>query len=283
MSSPPNATSSAGVASIPWPAVASRRRRAQLEQLQSELAESRPYLGLAREIQDEVERAVADPETDLDDLAAAIDQWPRDARLAAVAAAFRELPALEQWEILARVFDDDDLRAALEVEHERRLAEARRTLNGAALVSAVQQRRALDTRSVPADAELTIGLFREADVRAALARGSASTTTARRIVLRPTEEPGRFLVLEDVFNPARGLFVTADYDEATWRDERLDPYATVRVGTAADGSPFEPVVYPGGRLDVETAGGTRRGRLHTGYATVGDVDLFNLSEGERLS
>jgi hypothetical protein len=261
--------------------VAGRRRRAEVERLRSELEQSRPYLGLAREIQDEVERAVADPDTDLDDLAEALDQWPRDARLAAVTSAFRQLPPLEQWEILARLFDDDELRAALGVDHDRRLADARRTLNGAALSARVRERRALDTCAIAPGEDLALGLFREVDVRAAVAHGSASTSAARRLVLRATDEPGRLLVLEDVFNPARGLFVTPDYDEDTWRDERLSPHAVVRVGAApeGDGVAFEPVVYPGGRLDVETADGIRRGRLHTGYATVGDVDLFTLIEG----
>jgi hypothetical protein len=259
--------------------VAGRRRRAEVERLRSEIEESRPYLGLAREIHDEVERAVADPDTDLDELADALDHWPREARVAAVTSAFRQLPPLEQWEILARLFDNEELRAALAVEHERRLSEARRILHGAALAATVRARRVLDTRDVPAGEDLTLGLFREVDVRAAVTRGSASASTARRLVLRATDEPGRLLVLEDVFNPARGLFVTTDYDEVAWREERLSPHAVVRVGAAADGAPLEPVVYPGGRLDVETADGICRGRLHTGYATVGDVDLFTLTEG----
>jgi hypothetical protein len=267
--------------------VAGRRRRAgvdrEVARLRSELDESRPYLGLAREIHEEVERAVADSTTDLDELADALGHWPQDARRAAVTAAFRELPALEQWEILARLFDDDELRGALAVEHRRRLAEARTTLNGAALAAAVRERRVLDTRDVPAGEDLALGLFREVDVRGAVTRGSASTSTARRIVLRSTDEPGRLLVLEDVFNPARGLFVTTDYDEVAWREERLSPHATVRVGAAPDGAPFEPVLYPGGRLDVETVDGICRGRLHLGYATVGAVDLFTPSEGDRLT
>src|SRR5262249_20368116 len=163
------------------------------------------------------------------------DQWPRDARLAAVATAFRARPAAEQWEILARLFDDDELRAALAAEHEQRRADARRALARATLTAGLRERRALDTRDLPPGEELAIGLFREVDARAAIAQGSASTTTARRLVLRPTEEPGRLLVVEDVFNPARGLFVTPDYDEATWRAERLDPYALVRLGAARDG------------------------------------------------
>jgi hypothetical protein len=254
--------------------VTGRRRRAEVERLRSEIEESRPYLGLAREIHGEVERAVADPTNDLDELADAIDQWPRDARLAAVSAAFRELPSREQWEILIGLYDDDELRDALAVEHRRAVAEARRTLDRAGLVDAVRENRALDTRAVARGDDLTLGLFREADTRPALVRGAASTSVARRLVLRGTEEPGRLLVIADVFNPERALFVTPDYDEAIWRAERLVPHAVVAVGSAGDDAPFEPVVFPGARLDVEVAGETRRGRLHVGYATVGDVELF---------
>ena len=81
-------------------------------------------------------------------------------------------------------------------------------------------------------------------------------------------------MLADVFNPANGLFVTPDYDEAVWREERLAPNTSVRVGTSSDGGAVEPVIHPGGRLDIEAAGATRRSRLHVGAATIGDVDLF---------
>ena len=66
--------------------------------------------------------------------------------------------------------------------------------------------------------------------------------------------------------------MTPDYDEAVWRDERLEPNSVVRIGAAGDS--FEPRVQPGGRLDIESAGVVRRGRLHVGYATVDGVNLF---------
>ena len=129
------------------------------------------------------------------------------------------------------------------------------------------------------DEQLTIGLFREVDVQSALAQGRSSSTCARRLVLRGTDDAGVLLVVEDVFNPARGLFVTADYDERTWRDERLGAHAVVRLGSirdgAGDGAPgFVPLIYPGGRVDVESAGTLRRGSLHAGYALVGGTELF---------
>ena len=46
----------------------------------------------------------------------------------------------------------------------------------------------------------------------------------------------------------------------------------MRIG--ADGESFEPRVQPGGRLDVESAGVVRRGRLHAGYAAIDGVNLF---------
>ena len=57
-----------------------------------------------------------------------------------------------------------------------------------------------------------------------------------------------------------------------WRAERLEPNSYVRVGALGDG--FQPVVHRGGRLDVETVDGPRRGRLHAGYATLDAVSLF---------
>jgi len=251
-----------------------RRRRAEIEELRSEIEGSRPYLGLAREIHAEVERAVADPVGDLDELAEVIARMPRDARLEAVLAAFRGLPAGEQWDLLAELFDDAELRDALTVEHERRLAAARRTLRLRTVLAVVDERRLLDTRDLPPGEDLTVGLFREVDVRAALRRGSASTAVARRLVLRTTDEPGRLLVLADLFNPANGLYVTPDYDEVVWREERLAPNTSVCVGTSSDGGAVEPLIHPGGRLDIEVAGATRRSRLHVGAATIGDVDLF---------
>ena len=233
---------------------------------------STQYLELAREIHDEVQRTAADPDADLAEFARALDEWPADLRAEAVVAAFAELPRGERWAILAELFDDDELRAALATEHERVAAEVARAGRHHALAATVRGAQALDTRLVAAGDELTLGLFRAADVRGALPHGPASTACARRLVLRATGDAGWFLVIDDQFNPQRGLFVTPDYDEAVWRDERLEPNSRVRVGGLGEG--FEPVVHPGGRVDVESADGVRRGRLHAGAATVGAVSLF---------
>jgi hypothetical protein len=229
-------------------------------------------LELAREIHAEVQRTAADPDADLDDLQRALDEWPAELRADAVLAAFRELPRSERWDVLAELFDDDELRAALAAEHQRVAADVARTRRHLELAAVVHERRTLDTRILVAGDEVVLGLFRSVDVHNALALGPASSVCARRLVLRATGADGACLVIDDTFNPERGLFVTAEYDEAVWRTERLEPHSQVRVGALTDA--FEPVVYPGGRLDVETADGARRGRLHTGYATAGAVSLF---------
>ena len=135
-------------------------------------------------------------------LGEAFDRWPREARLRAAERVFDELPAERRWEILAELFDEAELRAALESERDHQVVEARRTLEREALASTVRDRQALDTRDVPADEELTLGLFREVDVRAVLTQG------ARRRRVRPAAGAARhgrrrdLRVIEDVFNPS---------------------------------------------------------------------------------
>lgn len=230
------------------------------------------YMELAREIQAEVERTAADPDVELDDLVRALDAWPAELRSEAVVDAFRSLPRVERWGVLSELFDDDELRTALALEHERARADAAQSLRHHALVTVVREQGGLDTRAVPAGEQLTLGLFRHVDVHDALGLGPASSVCARRLVLGATGADGAMVVVDDEFNPHHGLFVTADYDEDVWRHERLEPNSTVRVGAAA--ATFEPVVRPGGRVDVETSSGIRHGRLHAGYVTVGDVSLF---------
>lgn len=253
------------------------RRQAEVERLQAELDESGPFLGLAREIHDEVRRLADDPDAGLDVLTETFERLPREARLRAAEAAFHALPAERQWEILAQLFGDDELRAALEHERAVRLAEAERAAGRAVLVERFQDQGVLDTRDIPVHELLTLGLFRESDVLAAIPRGHASTACARRLILYSTADAGVLQVMEDVFNPVGGLFVTADYDESVWRSERLTPHALVRVGSVREGQGahrFDCFIYPGGRVDVEVAGSVQRGRLHAGYALVGDWELF---------
>ncbi|HSK98289.1 MAG TPA: hypothetical protein VK891_16800 [Euzebyales bacterium] len=259
----------------------------ELARLRSEFEDAQPYLDLARTIRREVERVADDTTVQADALAELIDDLPRQERLRVAQAVFDRLPPERQWEIIARVFGDEELAALLETERAARLDEARRTAAARALADDVRAHHRLDTRCVPAHGVLTLGLFREADVRAAVARGHLSSTCARRLMLRAVGEPGTFQVIEDVFNPRGGYFVTAQYDEDTWRaSDRLRGHAVVRAGsitTSEDGARsadrssvarFEPVLYPGGRVDFEIGGRLREGRLHLGFAMLGDHELL---------
>lgn len=246
-----------------------RRRDAEREQLDADLEAARPYLALAREIHAEVARVAADPSAHGDLLAELIDRIPRERRLELAQSIFDRLPAEQQWAIVERVFGDHEIAAYLAGERDRRRADAERERQR----QAVRAAGALDTSGIAEGAELTLGLFCEHDVRAALARGQASATCARRLVLRSLGG-GRFRVIEDTFNPNGGYFVTGEYSEETWREhDRLEGHSVVRVGSTTDGT-FEPVLYPGGRVDVDVAGIASPGRLHLGFATLGGLDLF---------
>ncbi len=102
------------------------------------------------------------------------------------------------------------------------------------------------------------------------------------MVLLGLEQPGRFRVIEDVFNPAGGYFVTGHYDEDTWRSrDRLPAHAVVSVGSITrgeTGESFTPVLYAGGRADFELDGKWLEGLLHVGYVTMGDDDVFSEKE-----
>lgn len=249
------------------------RQGAEVEWQEAELELSRPFLELARQLQTEAQRWAADPDAGAESLGEAFDRLARDARHREAEATFRQLPPEQQWAVLERLFGDDELRQALDQERARHLSLARASLRRAAVLHAVATRHVLDTRLVPAGEQLSLGLFRETDVQAALRRGSSSTTCARRVVLQATGATGDLHVVEDVFNPSKGLFVTSDYDESTWAAERLEAHASVRIGAASDAG-FEPLVYPGGRFDIEVAGVVHVGRLHAGWALLADADLF---------
>jgi len=245
--------------------------------LEAEIEDARPYLPLAREIHEEVARAAAGG-SDAETLVDAIEAIPRRERLQIARAVFDRLPADQQWAIIERSFGDDEIRLALEAERQERLVEARRWSTRRTLTEGGRAAGRLDTRDVPADERLTLGLFREADVHAAVARGNQSSACARRLVLRRRSDPGTFQVVEDVFNPAGGYFVTSQYDEETWRThDRLPAHALVRVGSITEtrsGRSFEPVLHIGGRADFELEGKLFTGRLHLGYLMVGDDDVF---------
>jgi hypothetical protein len=226
-----------------------------------------------------VARVAGDDSADAASLVEAIEAVPTRERERITRAVFDRLPPERQWAILERAFGDAEVRTHLEQERSDRLAAIRRAAADLSVASAARAERRLDLESLPAGLELTLGLFRAADVRAALARGDASDVCARRVVLRTTDRPGWLHVIEDVFNPRRGLFVTAEYDETVWHLERLESHDLVRVGSidprATDGpGTLEPVLYPGARVDVEVGGEAREGRLHLGFVLVGSEDTF---------
>jgi hypothetical protein len=249
------------------------RRRDEVAKLEAELEAARPFLPLAREISDDVARLAADGGASLDLLEEAIAGVPQRERLEVARAVFDRLTSDQQWAVIERVFGDDEIRAALAAEREARVDETRRTAARADLARTARTDGRLDARSVPDGELLTLGLFREADVSAAVGRRPRSDRAARRLVLRRVEGPGAFAVVEDVFNPDAGHFVNAEYDRETWQRERLPAHAVVRLGSRSP-SGFEPVLYAGGRVDVVLDSEEREGRLHLGYAMVGDADLF---------
>ena len=245
------------------------RRRDEVARLEAELSAARPFLELAREISDDVARVVDDPGAPPEALEEAIRAIPERERAEVVRAVFERLAPDRQWAVIEHAFGDEEIRAALEDERAVRLEEVRRT----------EARRRLDTVYAVAVGELLVlGLFREPDVAAAADRGARSSAAARRLVLRRVEGSGNFAVVEDVFNPEGGYFVDVTYDRDAWALDRLPPHAVVRPGSLVDspaGPRFEPVLHVRGRVDVERDSEVRPGRLHLGYAMVGDEDVFH--------
>ncbi len=253
----------------------SRADRRELERRAAEAESLAPFLELAREIRLDVARVVADDGGDVAAISELIEGYPAAERARVVREVFAHLPPDAQWAVLERVYGDDEVRRHLAAERAERVALLARTTAAREAAHAARAERRIDLSTFPAGVEVTVGLFREGDVRAALTRGGSATSCARRIVLRSTDRGG-LLVLEDVFNPRGGYFVTREYDEATWRDERLPAHALVWIGSAGPRSEaaFEPVLYPGGRVDAEVDGVVREGRLHLGFVLLDDIDVF---------
>jgi hypothetical protein len=236
--------------------------------------DGRAYIELAREIEHEVARVAADPEAGTQALVELFDRMGHEERDRVARAAFDRLPPAERWEIVERLFDDDELRALLAPDRERARAGARRRAEQAEAAARVRiGDDELDTDALVTGETLVLGLFREPDVRTAAARGRAATNSARHLVLRATDQPGALRVIEDVFNPDGGYFVTGQYDEAAWRAERLAGHSVVRVGSIRAGA-LVPVLNLGGRVDVEVDGEPREGRLHLGVALLGEAEVF---------
>lgn len=242
-----------------------------------ELAALRPFLGLAREIKAEVDGLVADDGVGATELEAGLDALPAEARARVTREAFARLAPEQQWNVILAAFGDDEVKAHLAAEREALRVESARNVEARAVARAGRGALRLDTSALPAGHDLVLGLFRPVDVQAGLTRGIVSEVCARQLVLRTTEEPGWFQVLDDLFNPRHGYFVTADYDQDTWQRERLVGHQRVQVGSLVDDegtARFEPALYPGGRLDVAVDGDVRTGTLLLGFATFGDEDVF---------
>jgi hypothetical protein len=253
------------------------RRRAEFTESGPQVDEAGPFLELAREIQAAVARIAADPSAHGDLLVELMDRIPRVERMKLAQAIFARLPPERHWAVIEEVYGDEEISAFLESERSVRLAEARRDGERLDLARRARVERRLDTRDVARNEVLTLGLFREHDAREAVSRGQVSSTCARRLVLTCTGD-AVFQVIEDVFNPSGGYFVTAEYSEETWRaEDRLPGHAVVRIGSIVEdegGPSFDPVVYPGGRVDFEAGGRQVRGRLHLGFAMLSDIDIF---------
>jgi hypothetical protein len=248
----------------------------------AEVASLAPYLDLAREIRDEVERFTVDDRAEVESLAEALDGIPTRERSRAASGVFERLSAEQQWAVLDRLFSEDELRLVLAAEHQARLAAVRRTEADRVVIAAAVADGRFDLGALREGTRVSLGLFRGADVRAALGRGAASEVCARLIVVRATATPGRLRVIDDVFNPRGALFVSAAYDESVWASERLPGHATVRLGSiGADGSAsvLEPAVYLGARVDAEVDGELVEGRLQLGFALVGETDAFSDARG----
>lgn len=255
------------------------RRHDGEDERQHEMAEleaARPYLELARQIRARVDAATGDDTIDAASLVEAIEAVPRDERQRVARAAFDRLGPTEQWAVLARAFGDEEIRTYLAIERNARLAHVQRTAVAHAFVLASRETRRLDLAALPADVELTLGLFLPGDARAAVDHGRTSSTCARQLVVRSTGDAGVLHVIEDRFNPRHGLFVTPSYDEAIWARTRLDDHAQVRIGSCGDGpdGPFEAAIYPAGRVDVEHGGAVDEGPLHLGFAVIGEEDVY---------
>jgi hypothetical protein len=246
---------------------------------QAEFNSVAPYLDLAREIRDVVAAFAIDDTADVDVFVEAIEGIPKRERAQIALTVFDQLPPDRRWSILERTFGDVELRQLLVGERQRVLDEIaqRDAIDTAVRVIRLDHR--LDLSLLGDGVEVVLGLFRSAEVRAALDRGSESQVCAREVVVRTEGPAGQVRVIADVFNPRRGYFVTREYDEKVWESERLVSHSTVTLGSSAiersgENAAFEPVLYPGGRVDAVVGDDLKIGHLHLGFALLGNNDLF---------
>ena len=211
-----------------------RRRSAEVDALT-------PYLDLAREIRREVERFAEDDSAEIESLSAALDAIPQRERAAVARSVFDHLAPAEQWAVLERLFGDAELRDALDDERTARLSTLRRDVERRALVDDVVSGDRLDLGRLPGGTVVSLGLFRPEDVRAAVGRGQDSDVCARLLVLRAAGDDDGFRVIDDVFNPRGGLFVTAAYDQIGLAAASSSTgHSDVRVGSLVGGRRHRP-------------------------------------------
>ena len=83
---------------------------AEHERQLAELDAVRPFLDLAREIKDQVDRASTDDSADAAALVAAVEAVPSRERQRIGQTTFDRLSPEAQWAVLERVYGDDEIR-----------------------------------------------------------------------------------------------------------------------------------------------------------------------------
>lgn len=240
----------------------------------AELDALRPYLDLAREIRAAVERFIDDDAATAESLRRALDAIPEREVATVASSVFSRLGAAEQWAVLERVVGDERLTELIAQARASELDEQRRQAESRAVAATARSAGELDLAHIGVGTPVTVLLFRPSDVMAVLGRGADSDVCARELRLVATAGPGRFRVVADRFNPRRGLFVTAAYDESVWQSERLIGHSEVEIGALGGDGAVHPVVRPGARLDMVVDGSVREGRLQVGAMLLDDVDVF---------
>lgn len=253
------------------------RRRALREELhtvRNELEAVEPYTGLAREIERAVAGIVLSETAQAHAIGEVFDAMLAEKRRRAAIAIFNTLPKENQWQIIADTFGDEEMKGILQSHH----GSAKAELESRALAESMNQKAALETERIPAHSRLTLGLFMESEVQSALRRGQQAQHCARRLTLVVTEQAGVLSVVTDEFNPNKAYFLTSQYDHDVWRAQDMLPsHSLVRLGSIRNSGgsvSFDPIVYPGGRVDFEVDGQPINGKLHLGYAVLGGEDIF---------
>ena len=260
-----------------------RKRRnilqGEVEALKQRSTEMEPYLGLAKEIKDEVARlALKGYEVSYTEL---FDSFQARERQRTIQQSFEKLEPADKWMVLSALFEDHELKAALEVHYARLRDRLSPVIENYSFIKEIRDKKRIDVANVPTGQPLKLGLYLPADVGSALPMGQASQACARELTLLAVEA-GHFQVLKDEYNPKKGYFVRAEYDRTVWAEsEQLPQNSIIELGTQVHRGvavSFEPYLYPGGRVDVMKDNQPSEGRLHLGYATISDYDLLVSSD-----